>query len=194
MSLAFSIHTTSTVWPLMSMPRMFDAWWRASAGVGGELDAARLAPAAHLHLRLHDDRVAELVGRFHRLLHGVGGRARRHGDAVARRRAACPGTRTDPPAQPLCVGAVDRESWSIRPAVTNRGSVPERTTAPTGTPAAPCRTPGAMAPSRDDTRILVFATFLVVVAGVLVAVVLLLATGRASSPTKYEPFEAGAAP
>ena len=50
-----------------------------------------------------------------------------------------------------------------------------------------------MAPSRDDTRILVFATFLVVVAGVLVALVLLLATGRASSPTKYEPFEAGAA-
>jgi hypothetical protein len=52
---------------------------------------------------------------------------------------------------------------------------------------------GVMAPSRDDTKILVFATFLVVVAGVLVAVVLLLATGRASSPTKYEPFEAGAA-
>jgi hypothetical protein len=50
-----------------------------------------------------------------------------------------------------------------------------------------------MAPSRDDTRILVFATLLVVVAGVLVALVLLLATGRASSPTKYEPFEAGAA-
>ena len=37
-----------------------------------------------------------------------------------------------------------------------------------------------------------FATLLVVVAGVLVALVLLLATGRASSPTKYEPFDAGA--
>jgi hypothetical protein len=50
-----------------------------------------------------------------------------------------------------------------------------------------------MAPSRDDTRILVFATLMVVVAGVLVAVVLLLATGRGGSPTRYEPFEAGAA-
>jgi len=50
-----------------------------------------------------------------------------------------------------------------------------------------------MAPSRDDTRILVFATLLVVAAGVLVAVVLLLATGRGGSPTRYEPFEAGAA-
>jgi hypothetical protein len=50
-----------------------------------------------------------------------------------------------------------------------------------------------MAPSRDDTRLLIFATLLVVVAGVLVALVLLLATGRGGSPTKYEPFEAGAA-
>ena len=49
-----------------------------------------------------------------------------------------------------------------------------------------------MAPSRDDTRILIFATLLVVVAGVLVAAVLLLATGRGGSPTKYEPFQAGA--
>ncbi len=52
---------------------------------------------------------------------------------------------------------------------------------------------GTMAPSREDTRILVFATLLVVIAGVIVALVLLLATGRASSPTKYEPFDAGAA-
>jgi hypothetical protein len=50
-----------------------------------------------------------------------------------------------------------------------------------------------MAPSRDDTRILIFATLLVVVAGVLVALVLLLATGQGGSPTKYQPFEAGAA-
>jgi hypothetical protein len=52
---------------------------------------------------------------------------------------------------------------------------------------------GSMAPSRDDTRILIFATLLVVGAGVLVAVVLLLATGRGGSPSKYEPFQAGAA-
>lgn len=50
-----------------------------------------------------------------------------------------------------------------------------------------------MAPSRDDTRILVFATLLVVVAGLLVALVLLLATGQGGSPTKHAPFEAGAA-
>src|SRR6202008_622927 len=31
-------------------------------GVGGELDAARLAPPAHLHLRLDDDRIPDLVG------------------------------------------------------------------------------------------------------------------------------------
>ncbi|HEX5588109.1 MAG TPA: hypothetical protein VFZ17_12435 [Acidimicrobiia bacterium] len=50
-----------------------------------------------------------------------------------------------------------------------------------------------MAPSREDTRILIFATALVVVAGVLVAVVLLLATGRGGSPTRHANFEAGAA-
>ncbi|MFI5048114.1 MAG: hypothetical protein ACHQIG_13690 [Acidimicrobiia bacterium] len=50
-----------------------------------------------------------------------------------------------------------------------------------------------MAPSRDDMPILVVATVGVVLAGVLVAVVLLLATGRGGSPTKYQPFEAGAA-
>ena len=50
-----------------------------------------------------------------------------------------------------------------------------------------------MAPSREDTRILVFATLAVVVAGLLVAAVLLIATGRGGSPTRYEPFEAGAA-
>ncbi len=33
-------------------------------GVGSELDAAGLAPAAHLHLGLHHDRVAEGVGRL----------------------------------------------------------------------------------------------------------------------------------
>ena len=43
-----------------------------------------LAPAAHLHLGLHDDGVAERVGHFHRLRHGGDGRSRRHGDAVAR--------------------------------------------------------------------------------------------------------------
>jgi hypothetical protein len=46
---------------------------------------------------------------------------------------------------------------------------------------------------RSDAKILLAATGAVVVAGALVAAVLLLATGRASSPTKYEPFDAGVA-
>jgi hypothetical protein len=41
MSEASSIHTTSTVWPLMSMPRMFPAWVRTSSA-----SAASLMPPA----------------------------------------------------------------------------------------------------------------------------------------------------
>ena len=37
-------------------------------GVGGQLDAARLAPAAHLHLGLDHDRVARLLGLGDRLV------------------------------------------------------------------------------------------------------------------------------
>jgi len=47
--------------------------------------------------------------------------------------------------------------------------------------------------SRSDAKLLIVATGAVVLAGVLVAAVLLLATGRASSPTKYQPFDAGVA-
>ncbi len=50
-----------------------------------------------------------------------------------------------------------------------------------------------MAASRSDAKILLVATASVVLAGVLVAAVLLLATSRASSPTKYAPFPAGVA-
>ncbi len=39
--------------------------------VGGELDASGLAPPADLHLRLHDDRVAETVGGGHRSVDGL---------------------------------------------------------------------------------------------------------------------------
>ena len=51
----------------------------------------------------------------------------------------------------------------------------------------------AVAASRDDAKILVVATGAVILAGLLVAAVLLLATSRSSSPTKYVPFDAGAA-
>jgi len=44
---------------------------------------------------------------------------------------------------------------------------------------------------RSDTKLLLLATGAVVVAGVLVAAVLLLATSRAGSPTKYTAFPAG---
>jgi hypothetical protein len=47
--------------------------------------------------------------------------------------------------------------------------------------------------SRSDARLLLTATAAVVAAGVIVAVVLLFATGRSSSPTKYKPFSAGPA-
>jgi hypothetical protein len=47
--------------------------------------------------------------------------------------------------------------------------------------------------SRSDARLLLTATAAVVTAGVIVAVVLLFATGRSGSPTKYKPFSAGPA-
>ncbi len=50
-----------------------------------------------------------------------------------------------------------------------------------------------MPASRSDAKLLLVATGAVVLAGVLVAAVLLLATGRASSPTTYQPFDAGVA-
>lgn len=47
--------------------------------------------------------------------------------------------------------------------------------------------------NRSDTRLLLMATGAVLVAGVLVAVVLLFATSRGGGPTKYQPFQAGLA-
>jgi hypothetical protein len=47
--------------------------------------------------------------------------------------------------------------------------------------------------SKSDARLLLTATAAVVAAGVIVAVVLLFATGRGNSPTKYQPFAAGTA-
>jgi hypothetical protein len=46
--------------------------------------------------------------------------------------------------------------------------------------------------SREDRPIIIIATISVVAAGLLVAAVLLIATGRGGSPKKYEPYEAGA--
>jgi hypothetical protein len=45
--------------------------------------------------------------------------------------------------------------------------------------------------SRSDAKILLVATGAVVLAGLLVAGVLLLTTSQATSPTKYQPFPAG---
>lgn len=47
--------------------------------------------------------------------------------------------------------------------------------------------------ARSDTRLLILAAGSVIIAGLLVAAVLLFASGRASSPHKYEPFPAGVA-
>ena len=52
-------------------------------GVVGELDAAGLAAAADLHLRLDDHRVAGRLGRGDRLVDGVGDAARGDRDVVA---------------------------------------------------------------------------------------------------------------
>ena len=45
--------------------------------------------------------------------------------------------------------------------------------------------------SKSDAKLLLTATAAVVAAGVIVAVVLLFATGRGTSPKKYQPFAAG---
>ena len=76
MSLAFSIQTTSTVWPLMSIPRIASACSRTSAALFASLMPPALPAAAHLHLRLDDHRVADAVGDLDRFGHGVDGRAR----------------------------------------------------------------------------------------------------------------------
>src|SRR5262249_41903947 len=50
---------------------------------------------------------------------------------------------------------------------------------------------GVMPPARSDTRLLLGAGAAAVLGGVLVAVVLLLATSRADQPKTYRPFAAG---
>ena len=70
MSEAVSIQTISTVWPLMSMPRMSRGVLAGLVGVVGQLDAAGLAPAADLDLGLDHDRVAEALGGGHGVVHG----------------------------------------------------------------------------------------------------------------------------
>ncbi len=83
MSEACSIQSVRTVWPLMSMPRMLPACSRDLGLVGGELDAAGLAAPADQHLRLDDDRVADLGGRRDGVLDGVDGLAGGDPQAVA---------------------------------------------------------------------------------------------------------------
>lgn len=46
--------------------------------------------------------------------------------------------------------------------------------------------------SREDRPVIIVATIAVIAAGLLVAAVLLLATGRGGPPKQYEPYEAGA--
>jgi hypothetical protein len=50
---------------------------------------------------------------------------------------------------------------------------------------------GVVPPERTDTRLLIGAGAAAVLAGVVVAAVLLLATSRADSPKEYRPFVAG---
>jgi hypothetical protein len=85
--------------------------------------------------------------------------------------------------------AVTRRCWSILPAHTNCGSGRP----PDWSDPAPEQYTVCVPASRSDAKILLVATASVVLAGLLVAAVLLLATSRSSSPTKYAPFPAGVA-
>jgi phytoene/squalene synthetase len=67
----------------MSMPKDLGRMAADGLGVVGQLDAAGLAPAAHLHLRLHHHRVAGGVGLGHGFVHRVGHAPRRYRDAEA---------------------------------------------------------------------------------------------------------------
>jgi hypothetical protein len=65
------------------MPRIWSASWRTSSTRATELDAAALAAAAGVDLRLdHPDRAAEGPGGLLGLLGRVGDPALEHGDAV----------------------------------------------------------------------------------------------------------------
>ena len=68
--------------PTMSMPRIASACSRASLGVGGDLDPARLAAAADQDLGLDRAGVADPLGGGDGLLDGGRDLAARHGDAV----------------------------------------------------------------------------------------------------------------
>ena len=85
----------------MSMPRMCAGVLADLVGVVGQLDAAGLAPPAHLDLRLDDDRVADRVGDDDRLVDGVGHAARATPGCRSGRSTACPGTRTGPRPTPV---------------------------------------------------------------------------------------------
>ena len=89
MSAVVVIITLWTVWPLMSMPRMSLARACASSARVGELDAARLAPAADLHLRLDHHPAAEALGDRAGLLRGLG-------DATGQHRQPMPGEQFAP--------------------------------------------------------------------------------------------------
>ena len=72
------------VWCVTScMPRIFLACSTASSGVFGELDAAPLAAAAGVDLRLDDGPAAELLRDLTRLLGRVGDLPARRRDTVA---------------------------------------------------------------------------------------------------------------
>ncbi len=80
-------------------------------GIRSQLDAARLAPPTDLHLSLHHDRVADALGGGDGVVDRGGRLPRADGDAVLARRAACPGTRTDPSA----LVASSRSGWVAWP-------------------------------------------------------------------------------
>src|ERR1700704_4141532 len=63
--------------------------------------------------------------------------------------------------------------------------------APDWTPSCQAPFTGAVPPARTDSRLLIGAGAAAVLAGLVVAVVLLLATSQADQPKTYQPFAAG---
>ena len=104
---------------------MLPACSRHLVGVVGELDAARLAPPADVHLGLDDHRVADRVGGGDGLVDGVDRRARRRPGCRTWRRTACLGIRGDPRRKPSQVADRRRTVGTTRqerPSPRRRGS------------------------------------------------------------------------
>ena len=159
-----SIQTTLTTWPLMSIPRIACACSRASAELAASLIPPAL-PRPHLHLGLDHDRIADAVGDLDGFLDGRRRCARGHRDAVAREELLA-----------LIFEQVHSGSRVVRREMVVDPARPHKLWLPTGLCPHAGRTPWSVPAERSDKQVLVLATGAVIVAGLMVAAVLLFAT------------------